>query len=109
MMDGNVQIMYFLMFSQSQLLFSFNFKDKLVHTLEQLIFFIFLWLSVGCYFLYYYIYKKLSKYFLDNSKLTIDGILGLTINCSFRQMCLAAIHSFYRYDPSTQNLMLIGT
>ena len=108
MIDGNVQIMYFLMFSQSELLFSFDFNDKIIHTLEQLIFFIYMWFSISCYFIYFNIYKKLSKYFLGNSQSSIDGILGLTINCSFRQMCLSAIHSFIRYNPSMQNLMLIG-
>jgi len=108
MIDGNLQMMYFLMFSQNSLLFSFDFNDKIQHVLEQFIFCIYLLFSVSCYFLYYSFYKKLSKYFLDNCKLNISSVFGLAISSCFRQLCLAAIHNLLRHDPPTQNLMLIG-
>ena len=106
MLDGNMQIMYFLMFSQSGLAFSLDFSDKIINFLSHLIFFFFLIFSIGCYFFYYVMYKKLAKYFLDNSKCSINGILSLVIGCSLRQLILSAIHNFLRNDYEMQLLSL---
>jgi len=96
MLDGNMQIIFFLMFSQSSLSFSFDFTDKMLNLLSQLIFFVFLSFSICCYFLYYITYKRLAKYFLENSKCSINGVLSLTICGTFRQIFLSAIHNFLR-------------
>lgn len=107
MIDGNLQIMYFLMFSQNCLGFSFNFNDKIFNVASHFVFFIFFWFSVSCYFLYFILYKKLAKYFLDNTKCTISGIMFLVISHPFRQLLLSAIHNFLRYDYQKQLLMLL--
>jgi hypothetical protein len=104
--DGNMQIMYFLMFSQSHLGFSFDFNDKILNCVSQLIFFLFLCYSIVCYFFYYLIYRNLAKYFLDNSKCSINGVLSLVIGCSLRQLILSAIHNFMRYDCEKQLISL---
>jgi len=96
MLDGNMQIMYFLMFSQSKMSFSFDFNDKIVNLVSIFLFFIFLVFSICCYFLYYKIYNKLAKYFLDNTKCSINGISVLVICSTFRQLLLSAIHNFLR-------------
>ena len=107
MLDGNQQIIFFLMFSQSSLLFSLDFSDKVQHFVSNLVFFFFfLWFSVTCYFLYYKLYKKLAKYFLDNAKCSINGILCLTICSSFRQLILSSVHNFLRYDYKVQLITL---
>ena len=108
LIDGNMQIVFYLMFSQSSLLFSFDFTDKVLNFLANIVFFLFLWFSVACYFLYYHFYKKLAKYFLDNSKCSIDGILSLVLCSTLRQLALSAVHNFLRYDYETQLLALMA-
>lgn len=98
MLDGNMQIIYFLMFSQSGLAFSLDFSDKVINTISHLLFFLFLVFSISCYYFYYIMYKSLAKYFFDNSKCSMHGIISLVIGCSLRQLILSAIHNFLRYD-----------
>lgn len=101
--------MYYLMFSQGHLAFSFNFSDKIINFISHLIFFIFLVFSVSCYYLYYAAYKKLAKYFFDNTFVSTDGIATLVIGSSLRQLVLSAIHNFLRYDYKLQLLSLAIT
>ena len=108
MLDGNMQIMYFLMFSQSHLLFSFDYADKMANFVSTLVFYIFLMSSVGCYFLYYIFYKRLSKYFLDNVKCSLSGVFVLTICSPLRQLALSAINNFLRNEYEIQLLSLMA-
>lgn len=56
--------------------------------------------------MYFIIYKKLAKYFLDNSKCSMNGILVLVICSTLRQLMSSAIHNFLRNDYKTQLLLL---
>ena len=108
MMDGNLQIVFFLMFSQDKLLFSLDFSDKVQNFLSNIVFFLFLWFSVASYFMYYSLYKKLAKYLLGNSKCGISGILSLVICNTFRQLLCSAIHNFCRHEYKLQILSLLS-
>lgn len=107
MVDGNLQFFFFLFFSQHKLGFSFNYFQKMLNILNYFFFFICLWFTFSCYLLFYISYKKLAKYFYDNYQCNLNGIFGLIISSSFKNMTLAAIHNFLRNNYQHQLLSLI--
>lgn len=66
MVDGNLQFFFFLLFSYSRLTFSLSLSDKFLGVAQIYAFFLCLWFTFSCYFLFYLMYRKLAKYFYDN-------------------------------------------
>lgn len=108
LLDGNLQYFFFLMFSQSRLMFSLNFRDKMFNLISLFsFFFIFLFSVVSC-FLSYYLCKKLSKYIIDNWRTRVQGLLCYSV-CNFVRMLLfGCLHNLLRSSGTIQLQALMG-
>ena len=68
--EGNVEQFAFYFFSECKSLFSLNFSHKIANVLLIYFFFFVIVFSVGGLFMLFYHYRKLSKYFMEDSKET---------------------------------------
>lgn len=68
--EGNVEQFSFYFFTECRNLFSINFKHKLVRIFMLLFFFLLLVFTVGGLVWFKFHYKKLVKYFMEDSKTT---------------------------------------
>ena len=60
LLDGNLQYFCFLLFSQTQLGFSLNPRDKMLNVLNYMLYFFIVWFSVVSCFLAYWMTRKLA-------------------------------------------------
>lgn len=107
LLDGNLQYVFFIMFSQGYLGFSLNPKDKILTVSNSILSFLALWFSIITCFLAYYIYKKLSKYVLDNWRTKVKGLLSYSLSNAVRLLILGFIHCFFRFNWDLQLKLLM--
>ena len=74
--EGNVEQFAFYFFSECRNLFSFNFEHKLANVFMIYFFFLVLVSSIGGFLWFFFHYKKLVKYFLEDSeKASLEAII----------------------------------
>ena len=96
LLDSNLQYFFFLMFSQKNLLFSLNFRDKMFNLVGIFSFFFIFFASVVSCFMSYYLCKKLSKYILDNWRTKVHGLLCYSISNFGRMLVFGCLHNLLR-------------
>lgn len=108
LLEGNIEYFVFLGARNLQYLFAEKFSDKLFSVFVISFLFIFVFYSFGSYFLLYYFYEKLFKYFLTNL-FRIDGAswIMLCIYCT-RPFISGCIHALL-YHNHTLQLFLLGS
>lgn len=66
--EGNVEQFAFYFFSECKTLFSINFSHKIANVIMIYFFFLMLVFSIGGLLWFFYHYRKLVKYFMEDSK-----------------------------------------
>jgi hypothetical protein len=105
-LDGNLQSFFFLMFSQRFLLFSVNIIDKYLNIINCFIYFIIFWFSFATSFLAYSLYKKLTKYILDNWRVCMGGLYAYCICNVGRMLVFGYLHNLLRFNNKCELLSL---
>ena len=106
LLEGNLQYLCFLLFSQVSNSFSLSPRDKAFNVLNYLIFFIVIWVSVVSGFLAFWMSRKLAHYLLDNWKTRLRGLLAHCLTNTIRMFIIGAIHSLLRSHPAQLPLLL---
>lgn len=104
--DNNVEYISFISMRQAQILFSFAWIDKGNHYIWCISFFLFVFYSVSIYFLLYYFYDNLSKYFVDNMSTVLTSFVYYSYIMGFRGLLVGSIHSILYKDFYTQMICL---
>lgn len=91
--ESNIEFFTFLAFRNFHTMFSFDFSNKLY--LAAMIFFVYfvVLFAVAGYFLMYYLYGKLAKYFLDNLYRIRGSFFMMTFIYGLRPFFKGVIHS----------------
>ena len=92
--ESNVEWFVFLGARYSKTMFSFNFGDKMWIIGFSLFFYIVFAGSICSYFLFYYFYDKLSKYFMTNVFRIKGAFLTMTFIYGIRPFIKGAIHAY---------------
>ena len=106
LLDGNLQYFCFLLFSQTQMGFSLNPRDKALNVLNYLLYFFLIWFSVVSCFLAYWMTRKLAMYLLDNWRTKVYGLIAYSLTNTVRMLVLGAIHSLLRTSSTQLPLLL---
>ena len=98
--EGNFEYLCYCCFNQSQMLYFFNFVDK-INAFVWLIFFFFATIhAFGSFYITYWLYPTLSSKFIDEAKRMLPSFTIYLITTNGKNFILAAIHSllftFYR-------------
>jgi hypothetical protein len=106
LLDGNLQYFFFLMFTQTQLGFSLNPRDKIINVINYMLYFLIIFFSVTSVFLVYWLSKRLAKYLLDNWKTKLNGLLAHSLVNAIRMLITGGIHSLLRSSHLQLPLLL---
>ena len=104
--QGNIETFSFLAFRQFLQPISFNFNNKIYMAVVILSFWIVVVFTFAGYYLYFYLYGKLSKYFLVNNYRIKSAFASNMLTYAVRPFLKGAIHSLC-YDHYEVQISLL--
>ena len=105
-LESNIELFTFLGFRNFHTMFSFNFAHKVYLSLMLFFMFFVVLFAVGGFFLMYYLYGKLAKYFLDNLYRIKGAFFLMTYVYGLRPFVKGVIHSELYYHSTAQLVCL---
>lgn len=105
--EGNIEQFTFYFFSECQLLFSANFTHKLSRCFMLFFFFFLLIFSVGGLTWFWFHYKKLVKYFMEDCQIiSLEAIFLESLERSVFPLLFGCVHAVLNHDLFLQSLAL---
>ena len=109
MYEGNVELFAFYFFSECSNLFSFNFVHKLSNVFMIYFFFFVIVFSVGGLVWFYFHYKKLVKYFMEDSeRVGLQAMLFETLERAVFPLLFGAVHALLLENLFVQSIVLFS-
>ena len=105
--EGNIEQFAFYFFRECQNLFSFNFSHKISNVLMIYFFFLLIVFSVGGLLFFTFHYKKLIKYFLEDSKESNMGaVLFQSLERAIFPLAFGCVHALLLQHLFIQTIVL---
>ena len=94
LIQPNIEYASFMFGNQMKMLFFKNLQMKILMMITILGFFVVFAFAICAYILYYYHYKKLAKYFVDDCYRIFISFLYYGVEIGFKAILLGFTHSF---------------
>ena len=107
--EGNVEQFAFYFFTECRNLFSANFSHKIANVVMIYFFFMMIIFSVGGLLFFTFHYRKLVKYFLEDSKESnMEAVVIESLERSVFPLVFGCVHALLIDSLFTQTLVLAG-
>lgn len=95
MIDGNLQFLTYMFFCELQHFFTFNFSNRCGLVFMLLILFLLIILVSCSHLILREAYGILAKYFFDDTKVSIEASIYLSLQFGYRNLLLGAVHALF--------------